>query len=49
MALDPHDLFDVRSQLSEDERAVQDTVARFVDERVLPIIGDCFDQGRFPS
>ncbi|MFT3756284.1 MAG: acyl-CoA dehydrogenase family protein [Pseudoxanthomonas sp.] len=49
MALDPHDLFDVRSLLSEDERAVQDSVARFVDERVLPIIGDCFDQGRFPS
>jgi len=27
---------------------VQDTVARFTDQRVLPIIGDCFDQGRFP-
>ncbi|MFT3762732.1 MAG: acyl-CoA dehydrogenase family protein [Pseudoxanthomonas sp.] len=49
MALDPHDLFDVRSLLTEDERAVQDSVARFVDERVLPIIGDCFDQGRFPA
>ncbi|MFT3754370.1 MAG: acyl-CoA dehydrogenase family protein [Pseudoxanthomonas sp.] len=49
MSLNPFDLFDVRSLLSEDERAVQDSVARFVDERVLPIIGDCFDQGRFPS
>ena len=49
MALDPYDLFDVRSLLSEEERAVQDTVARFTDERVLPIIGDCFDQGRFPK
>ncbi len=47
--LNPYDLFDVRSLLSEEERAVQDSVARFVDERVLPIIGDCFDQGRFPS
>jgi len=28
---------------------VQDTVARFTDERVLPIIGDCFDQARFPK
>jgi glutaryl-CoA dehydrogenase len=28
---------------------VQDTVARFTDERVLPIIGECFDEGRFPS
>lgn len=47
--LNPYDLFDVRSLLSEEERAVQDSVARFTDERVLPIIGDCFDQGRFPA
>ena len=49
MALDPYDLYDVRSLLSEEERAVQDTVARFTDERVLPIIGECFDAGRFPK
>jgi glutaryl-CoA dehydrogenase len=49
MALHPYDLFDVRSLLSEEERAVQDTVARFTDERVLPIIGDAFDQARFPK
>ena len=48
MALNPYDLFDVRSLLSEEERAVQDAVARFTDERVRPIIGDAFDQGRFP-
>ena len=48
MALNPYDLFDVRSLLSDEERAVQDTVARFTDERVRPIIGDAFDQGRFP-
>ena len=49
MALNPYDLYDVRSLLSEEERAVQDSVARFVDERVLPIIGECFEQGRFPK
>ncbi|WP_372014194.1 acyl-CoA dehydrogenase family protein [Pseudoxanthomonas sp. 10H] len=49
MALSPYDLLDVRSLLSEEERAVQDAVARFTDERVIPIIGDAFDQGRFPS
>ena len=49
MALNPFDLFDVRSLLTEEERAVQDTVARFTNERVLPIIGDAFDQGRFPK
>jgi glutaryl-CoA dehydrogenase len=47
--LNPTDLYDVRSLLSDEERMVQDTVARFTDERVLPIIGDCFDKGRFPS
>ena len=49
MALDPYDLFDVRSLLSEEERAVQESVARFTNERVLPIIGDAFDQARFPD
>lgn len=49
MPLNPYDLFDVRALLSEEERAVQDAVARFTDERVLPIIGDCFDQARFPE
>ncbi len=47
--LNPTDLFDIRSLLSDEERMVQDTVARFTDERVLPIIGDCFDQARFPT
>ena len=47
--LNPLDLYDVRSLLSDEERMVQDAVGRFVDERVLPIIGDCFDQGRFPK
>ncbi|KAF1697749.1 acyl-CoA dehydrogenase family protein [Pseudoxanthomonas koreensis] len=49
MALSPYDLFDVRSLLTEEERAVQEAVARFTDERVIPIIGDAFDQGRFPK
>jgi glutaryl-CoA dehydrogenase len=47
--LNPLDLYDIRSQLSDEERMVQDSVARFTDEKVLPIIGDCFDQGRFPT
>src|SRR3954447_14069463 len=47
--LNPVDLYDIRSLLSEEERMVQDTVARFTDTRVLPIIGDCFDQARFPK
>src|SRR2546421_10593097 len=47
-ALDPIDLFDVRSALSEEERMVQDSVGRLVDERVLPIIQKCFEEHRFP-
>ena len=49
MAMSTFDLLDVRSLLTEEERAVQEAVARFTDERVIPIIGECFDQGRFPK
>jgi glutaryl-CoA dehydrogenase len=48
-SLNPLDLFDVRSELSEEEAMVQDTVARFVDEQVLPIIRECFEKHRFPK
>ncbi len=48
-ALDSMDLLDTRSMLSNDELMVKDSVARFVDERVLPIIGECFETGRMPS
>ena len=36
-ALDPLDLFDIRAQLTEEERMVQDSVGRMIDEKVLPI------------
>jgi glutaryl-CoA dehydrogenase len=47
--LDPLDLFGIAHELSEDERMVQQSVARFVDDRILPIIQECFEQHRFPS
>ncbi|MEO6209591.1 MAG: acyl-CoA dehydrogenase family protein [Gemmatimonadaceae bacterium] len=43
------DLFDIDSALSEEERAVRASVRQFVDERILPIIGDCYIEGRFPK
>src|SRR6267378_4481977 len=46
--LDPLDLYGVRSTLTEEERMVQDSVARLVDEKVLPIIQKCFEEHRFP-
>ncbi len=43
------DLFDISSQLNDEELMVRDTVARFVDDNVLPIIRECFEQHRFPD
>ena len=47
--LNPLDLMDITSSLSDEEVLVRDTVARFVSDRVLPIIGDCFEEHRFPA
>jgi len=49
MELDKLDLLDVRAELSEEECLTQDTVARFVEQSVLPIIAECFTDGRFPA
>lgn len=46
--IDPLDFLDVASQFSPEDLAVRDSVARLVDERVLPVIRDCFEQHRFP-
>jgi len=46
--LNPLDMFDVRSELSEEEAMVQDTVARFVDDRALPKMREAFEQHVFP-
>lgn len=48
-SLDPLDLYDLRGELTDEERMVQDSVARLVDERVLPVIQECFEQHRFPK
>ena len=34
--LDPLDLLDIKSDLTEEESMVQDTVGRFVDDKILP-------------
>jgi len=46
--LDPMDLFDVRSELSEDEIMVKDTVGRFVDDKVIPLMREAFENHDFP-
>jgi glutaryl-CoA dehydrogenase len=46
---DADDFYSLKESLSEDERQIQDVVARWVDQRVLPIIAGCFEEERFPS
>ncbi|NIR45143.1 MAG: acyl-CoA dehydrogenase [Gemmatimonadetes bacterium] len=43
------DYFDTESLLSEEERAVRDTIGEWVDEKFLPVIGECYIEGRFPK
>jgi glutaryl-CoA dehydrogenase len=47
--LNPLDLFDLRSELSDEERMVQDTVGRFVDDKVIPVMRDAFEKHYFPK
>jgi glutaryl-CoA dehydrogenase len=47
-SLNATDFFDVQSLLTDEERMVQQTVARFVDEKALPLIPKAFEDHRFP-
>jgi glutaryl-CoA dehydrogenase len=42
------DFYNIDSQLSEEERAIRDSVRRFVDEKVIPVIGKAYVEGKFP-
>jgi glutaryl-CoA dehydrogenase len=43
------DFYDISGLLSEEERAIRDTVRSWVDEQLMPVIGDCYVEGRFPK
>ena len=45
--LNPFDLYDVASLLSEEELMIKESVARFVDERAMPLIARHFDEALF--
>ena len=47
--LNPLDLLDIRSELSEEECITQDTVTKFVNKQVLPIIKEAFEEHFFPT
>jgi alkylation response protein AidB-like acyl-CoA dehydrogenase len=43
------DFFELSRHFTDEERAVRDSVGRFVTTRVLPTIGDHFEKGTFPT
>ena len=43
------DLYDREALLGEEERLIRNSVATFVDREVLPVIGRCFAEHRFPA
>ena len=47
--LNPFDLYDVASLLSEEELMIKESVGRFVDERAMPLIAKHFEDGTFPA
>ncbi len=49
MFADPLDPLALDSLLSEEELAVRDAVRRFVDDRVVPGVGEWFERGEFPA
>jgi glutaryl-CoA dehydrogenase len=49
MAFEGVDFYDVDALLSEEERMIRDTVREWVEERVMPLIGDAYIERRFPT
>ncbi len=46
--LDVRDLLGIDPQLSDEQRLIRDTTRAFVADRVLPEIGEWFEEGRLP-
>ncbi|GAA5068269.1 glutaryl-CoA dehydrogenase [Thermocatellispora tengchongensis] len=43
------DLLRIEDELSEEQRLVRDTTSAFVTDKVLPHVGDWFEEGTFPA
>lgn len=43
------DYLHIDSLLNDEEKLVRQTARQFTEDRVIPIIKDCYNQGRFPS
>src|SRR5271168_4514173 len=48
-AISPKDFLGIDHLLSDEERDIRDTVRAFVRDRVLPFVGDWFEEARFPT
>jgi glutaryl-CoA dehydrogenase len=46
--LEPLDFLAIDALLDDEEKAIRDTVRQFVRERVLPDVGEWFEQGILP-
>ena len=49
VAISPKDYLGIDHLLSDEERDIRDTVRAFVRDRVVPHVGDWFEEGRFPT
>jgi glutaryl-CoA dehydrogenase len=47
-ALDPRDFLAIDALLDDEERAIRDTVRQFVRDRILPEVGEWFEQAILP-
>ena len=48
MAFEALDFLGIADELSEDERLIRDSVRQFVDDSVMPIIGEAYEKAEFP-
>jgi glutaryl-CoA dehydrogenase len=48
-AVNPKDFLGIDHLLSDEERDIRDSVRAFVRDRVLPYVGDWFEEARFPT
>ncbi|MEJ2539235.1 MAG: acyl-CoA dehydrogenase family protein [Gemmatimonadota bacterium] len=48
MSFEGVDFYDVDGLLSDEERMVRDTIRQWVEDRVMPLIGEAYVQRRFP-
>ena len=46
---DPYDFLDIESLLSDEEKLLRDTVRRFTQEKIVPEVGEWWEEGTFPK